>query len=234
MKNFSVKVLCEIAIFAAIGFVLDILQGGIWKGAFANGGSIGLAMVPVFIISYRRGLVPGILCGLLLSLVQMLGGTDVMNASTGWKATFGPFIQIMLDYILAYTVCGVAGAFAGMYKNGSNKKKLIAIICGCVIAGSIKYALHVISGGLFWLGDGSGSFWGIKNDGWLYSFIYNGAYMIPNIIICTIIMVLIAKFYPMFIDVEINSHRDMGYDGEDMKTYADNASIETDLEEDKE
>ena len=233
MKNFSVKVLCEIAIFAAIGFVLDILQGGIWKGAFVNGGSIGIAMVPVFVIAYRRGLVPGIICGLLLSLVQMLGGIYVINGTTGWRSTIGPFLQIMLDYVLAYTVVGFAGAFSGMYKKSNGKTKYIAIICGCILGGMLKYICHVLSGGLFWLGDGSYKFLGVANSSWLYSFVYNGAFSIPNIIICLVIMILIAKFYPMFIDPEINSHRvhDWEKDEDDeIKTYADNASIEEDKE----
>jgi len=215
MKNFSVKVLCEIAIFAAIGFVLDILQGGIWKGAFANGGSIGLAMVPVFIISYRRGLVPGILCGLLLSLVQMLGGIYVINGSSmdGWKQTFGPFLQIMLDYVLAYTVVGLAGAFAKPYWNADKfGKKALFIIIGCLIGGMLKYLCHSLSGVFFWPGE----MWGIS--GAAYSWLYNGLYMIPNIIVCTVVMVLIAKFYPMFIDININSHREMGYELKDEKT----------------
>ena len=219
MKNFSVKVLCEIAIFAAIGFVLDILQGGIWKGAFANGGSIGLAMVPVFIISYRRGLVPGILCGLLLSLVQMLGGIYVINGSSmsGWKQTFGPFLQIMLDYVLAYTVVGVAGAFSGMYKKGDNKAKLIAIICGCVVGGMLKYFCHAASGVFFWPGE----MWGVS--GALYSWLYNGLYMIPNIIVCTVVMIIIAKVYPVF----LNSDED---NKGELNTFADNASIEEEVE----
>ena len=222
MKNFSVKVLCEIAIFAAIGFVLDVLQSGIWKGAFINGGSIGFAMLPVFIISYRRGLVPGILCGLLLSLVQMLGGIYVINATTGWRGTIGPFIQIMLDYVLAYTVVGFAGAFSGMYKKGNSKVKVIAIIIGCLLGGLLKYAGHVISGGLFWLGDGSYKFMGVANSSWLYSFVYNGAFCIPNIIICTGLMILIAKVYPQLLN-----------DGEEAKDtdelnldYADKEGVE--------
>ena len=227
MKNFSVKVLCEIAIFAAIGFVLDILQGGIWKGAFANGGSIGFAMVPIFVICYRRGLIPGLICGLLLSLVQMLGGIYVINGSSmeGWKQTFGPFLQIMLDYILAYTVVGFAGAFAGMYKKGNGKTKYIAIICGCVLGGMLKYFSHAFAGIFFWPGE----MWGVS--GALYSWLYNGLYMIPNIIVCTVVMILIAKFYPMFIDPEVNSHRTHDWESDDeVRTYADNASIEEDKE----
>ena len=222
MKNFSVKVLCEIAIFAAIGFVLDILQSGIWKGAFANGGSIGLAMVPVFIISYRRGLIPGILCGLLLSLVQMLGGIYVINGSSmeGWKQTFGPFLQIMLDYVLAYTVVGFAGAFSGMYKKAnSNKKKYIAILIGCILGGMLKYFSHAFAGIFFWPGE----MWGVS--GALYSWLYNGLYMIPNIIVCTVIMIIIAKFYPVFINPDESSERAKEID--DLNTgYADKEGIE--------
>ena len=222
MRNFSVKVLCEIAIFAAIGFVLDVLQSGIWKGAFINGGSIGFAMLPVFIISYRRGLVPGILCGLLLSLVQMLGGIYVINATTGWRGTIGPFIQIMLDYVLAYTVVGFAGAFSGMYKRGNSKVRVIAIIIGCLLGGLLKYAGHVISGGLFWLGDGSYKFMGVANSSWLYSFVYNGAFCIPNIIICTGLMLLIAKVYPQLLndDEEVKDTDELNLD------YADKEGVE--------
>ena len=222
MKNFSVKVLCEIAIFAAIGFVLDILQSGIWKGAFINGGSIGFAMVPVFVIAYRRGLVPGIICGLLLSLVQMMGGIYVINASSGWRGTIGPFLQIMLDYVLAYTVVGVAGAFSGMYKRGNSKVRVIAIIIGCLLGGLLKYAGHVISGGLFWLGDGSYKFMGVANSSWLYSFVYNGAFCIPNIIICTGLMLLIAKVYPQLLndDEEVKDTDELNLD------YADKEGVE--------
>ena len=197
MSKFNVRILAEIAIFAAIGFVLDVLQGGIWKAAFANGESIGLAMVPVFIICYRRGLVPGLLCGLILSLVQMLPGIYVINqhSLSGWKGTAGPAIQVMLDYVLGYTVVGFAGAFSGLYHKAENKgTKVLWIIVGCAIGSLLKYACHVASGCFFWPGE----MWGVS--GYAYSFLYNGLYCIPNMIICTTVMVLVAVFYPVFIE----------------------------------
>lgn len=202
-KKFSVRVLAEIAIFAAIGFALDALQGGIFKGVFLNGGSIGIAMVPVFIISYRRGLLPGIICGLVLSVIQMLGGVYVISGATydGAMKVLAPFFQILLDYILGYTLVGVAGAFASKYKNSKDSTKLLWIVVGTVIGGLLKYASHVLAGGLFWLNPEI-SFWGVNGGSWLYSFVYNGAYCIPNIVICTSIMVLIAKFYPVFLDAK--------------------------------
>ncbi|MCR5706550.1 MAG: energy-coupled thiamine transporter ThiT [Acholeplasmatales bacterium] len=197
MKKFNVRVLAEIAIFAAIGFVLDVLQGGIWKSAFPNGGSIGFAMIPVFIICYRRGFVPGILCGLILSIVQMLGGIYVINSGSmeGWKSTAGPFVQVMLDYVLGYTVCGFAGCFAGLYHKSETKgQKLLWIIVGCSVGSLLKYASHTLSGCFFWPGE----MWGVS--GYAYSFLYNGLYCIPNWILCTAIMVLVALFYPAFIN----------------------------------
>ena len=203
-KKFSVKVLVEIAIFAAIGFALEILQSGIFKGVFANGGSIGLAMVPVFIISYRRGLIPGLVCGLILSIVQMLGGVYVIGTAeySGAMKVLAPFFQISLDYVLGYTVVGFAGAFAGLYKNSKDfKQKVLWIIVGTVVGGLLKFTCHVLSGGFFWLNPDAGIF-GVNGASWLYTFVYNGAYSIPNIIICTSVMVLIAKLYPIFLNPE--------------------------------
>ena len=203
-QKFTTKVLAEVAIFAALAFALDALQGGMWRGVFVNGGSIGLAMLPILVISYRRGLVPGLLCGLIVSLVQMLGGIYVINASNyeGAMKVLGPFFQIGLDYVLAYTVVGFAGAFHFLFEKEEDiKSKIIWIIVGTVVAGLLKYMCHVLAGGFFWLGDGSDAFMGVNNATWAYSFVYNGAYSIPNIILCTGIMVLIAKLYPQFLKV---------------------------------
>lgn len=202
-EKFSTKVLAEIAIFAALAFALDALQGGIFKGVFVNGGSIGFAMVPVFIISYRRGLLPGLLCGFILSLVQMLGGIYIIQGKTldgAFMQAMGPFIQVMLDYVLAYTVVGFTGALAKKYStSNTTKSKLLWIIVGCVIGGLLKYACHVLAGLWFWPGE----MWGV--GGTAYSFLYNGLYCIPNIVLCTIIMVIIAKAYPQFLNPNLET-----------------------------
>ena len=196
MKKFNVRVIAEIAIFAAIAVVLDILQGGIWKAAFANGGSIGFAMVPIFVIAYRRGLIAGLICGLIVSILQMLGGIYVINSGSldGWKGNAGPYIQVMLDYVLAYTVVGFSGAFAGLYRTSEGKKKVLFVIIGCVIGGLLKYLCHVLSGIFFW----PGKMWGVS--GHAYSWLYNGLYMIPNIVVCTVVMAILAVFYPVFFE----------------------------------
>lgn len=195
-KNLSVKVMAEIGMMVAIGFALDAFQGGVWKGLFPNGGSIGLAMVPIFIIAFRRGLIPGVIAGLILSLIQMLSGIYVIQGaslSNEFLKVCGPFIQIFLDYVLGYTLVGFAGCFFKKYHTSDKNMKYIII--GCVLGGLLKFLSHFLAGVFFWPGE----IFGVSGVG--YSFIYNGLYCIPNIIICTIVMFLIAKYYPQFINV---------------------------------
>lgn len=204
MKNNKLNVAIEIAIFAAIAVVLDMVQSGLFKGLFASGGSIGIAMVPVLIISYRRGFLSGVVCGLIVSLLQMLSGIYVIQGSSfdsAFMQVMGPFFQIMLDYVLAYTLVGFAGIFSKPFKSSNSKgMKATFIIIGSVLGGFLKYLSHVLSGIFFWLGDGSSSFGGVANNTHLYSWVYNGAYSIPNIILCTIIMVIIGLCYSFILD----------------------------------
>lgn len=207
-KNTKLQALIEVAIFSAIAVALDMIQGGLFKGLFANGGSIGFAMLPILIISYRRGLGWGILSGLIVSLLQMLSGIYVVQAAdmpNDFLRAVGPFLQVMLDYVLAYTVVGFAGLFKPMYdKSESFGMKLGSIILGTVVGGLLKYFCHVTAGIVFWLGDGSDSFLGIANSTSLYSWIYNGFYCIPNIIICGIVMAIIGIRYPFLLNSKLN------------------------------
>ena len=211
-KNISTKILAEIAIFAALGLVLDLLSSGIFKGVWVNGGSISIAMIPVFIICYRRGLLPGLLCGFILSIIQLVQAPYVISGAnySGAMKVLAPFFQVMLDYVLGYTVCGFAGLFSKPYKNAETKKqKLIWIIIGCMIGGLLKFLVHFIAGWLFWLGDGSAGFMGVDNSTWVYSFIYNGTNCIPNAIICTLLMMLLASKYEFFLIPKDEYRRDI-------------------------
>jgi thiamine transporter len=111
-----------------------------------------------------------------------------------------PFIQISLDYVLAYFLVGFAGAFARLYAKGKDfKHKVIWIIVGTLVGGGLKFLAH-FAAGYFWLNT-SDSFYGIASDSMLFSFVYNGTYSFPNIILCTLIMVLLAKIAPFLLDV---------------------------------
>jgi len=180
-KILSARGIAEIAIMTAIAFGLDFLQGGLWRGVFVNGGSIGLAMLPILVLAYRRGFVPALISGFILSFLQMLGGVYSIAASW-WKV----LIQICCDYILAYPAVAFAGLFFKKFQSASSKKDMVLwAIIGTLIGGAFKFIFHFISGIAFFP---NSSFTGGPI---VYSLVYNGGYMLPNIIICSIILALI-------------------------------------------
>jgi thiamine transporter len=191
MKRESlVKTMAEVAIFSALGFVLDLVAGLYSKFLFVNGGSIGIAMMCVFFVAYRRGLIPGLATGLIIGLLQLAGGWYTSPlADEGWKA----FIQIGLDYWLAYPLTGFAGVmFRAFQKSETKKGKITMLIIGCAIGGLLKYLCHFLSGVIFWPDD----LWGVGGSV-AYSLLYNGAYMLPSIILSTALLIVLYLRVPV-------------------------------------
>ena len=89
----------------------------------------------------------------------------------------------MLDYIVAFTVIGLAGIFRKAIKN-----QAVALTLGCVLVSVLRYACHVISGATVWAG------LSIPTQAALsYSFVYNATYMIPECIILAISSMYVAS-----------------------------------------
>lgn len=204
----KLQIIAEIAIFGALAFALDILQGGIFRGIFPNGGSIGLAMIPILIIAYRRGIGAGFICGLIVSLLQMLGG--IYAIASKWYLVV---LQIFLDYIIAYPLVAFAGLFRKPYQKSSTKKIQAKFIClGTILGGLLKLVAHYLAGVIFWGYTFPENFIG---GPYFYSLVYNGGYMIPNIILAALILVLINYKQPNLLcpDIEnINEEEVMKYE----------------------
>ncbi len=176
-----VRTVAEAAIMAALAFVLDLLQGVIFDAIpfFANGGSVGIAMLPIIILAVRRGPVVGFLAGLVTGILQMLGGVYAIS-SDWYKVMF----QILLDYTLAYAICGL---FAGFFKyllKSEIKYNIIILSLACVAGGLGKYLCHVLAGYFFWPQE----IWG---GPLAYSILYNGVYMLPSTILCLACVIVI-------------------------------------------
>lgn len=95
------------------------------------------------------------------------------------------FAVILLDYLLAFGVLGLAGLFDKLYQ-----KKKYAILLSAATVTTLRYLCHILSGILIWrcyAPEGQGVF--------LYSLFYNGSYMIPEIVINTAVAAL---FTPLF------------------------------------
>ena len=181
--NSIVRNIAEVGIFAAIGFVLDEIQGIAFASVFTAGGSIGFAMVAVLIVAYRRGGLPAICTGLIMGLLDLITKSYLIT-----------FWQVLLDYILPYALVGTAGFFKPWFDKEENNKKKIFILClGAVVGGLLKFMSHFIVGMLVWAPMGYD--WAIENEA-LYSFAYNIAFTGPSIVLSAIVLVVLFKRAP--------------------------------------
>ena len=190
MKKKNLIVLAEIAIFAAIGFVLDLIANFITR-FFPNGGSIGIAMIAVIIITYRRGIIPGFITGLLMGLLDMTDGYYAI-ADTFFKV----FFQIGFDYLFGYAFVCVCGFIIPLCK----KNFILFTTIGAFIGGMGKYLSHFLSGIFFWPEFPNQPF---LERVW-YSIGYNGSYMIPSIILSAAIICLLAYKAKMIFEIKDN------------------------------
>lgn len=186
-KKTKIITMAEIALFAAIGFVLDFLAG-LYSGFFPFGGSISFALVAVVILSFRRGTISGMICGLIVGLLDLTDG--FYTVADTW---YNSLLQIGMDYIFTYMLVGLVGLAKPLLKKYNTT---LIVTASTLIAGLIKYFCHFLSGVLYWPQYDSQPFF----ERVIYSVGYNGGYMIPTIIVCCIISFLLAlKFKDLFI-----------------------------------
>ncbi len=178
--HLRVQALCEGAILLAVAVVLNYLSQIIFK-SLPQGGSITLAMFPLLLYTHRWGLGRGLLCCFCYGVMDMLLGGGY---AWGWQS-------ILLDYLLAYTALGLGGLFAGKAWG----------IFPCIGVGcAARFAVHHISGlTLYRIIEPTGieglEGLGVFTNPHVYSLVYNGAYMLPNLIIALVIAA--ALYAPM-------------------------------------
>jgi len=166
MKKRNVLWLCESAVMIALSTVLSLV-------AVINmpyGGSVtAFSMVPVILIAYRYGVIRGIATGFIHGLLQMFIGFSNVSYALGISVAAG--IAVMaLDYLVAFTSLGLGGAFKKTLKSQS-----AGLLIGTLLCCAIRFLCHVISGCTVWAGVSIPT-----ADGFIYSLVYNAAYMIPE------------------------------------------------------
>jgi thiamine transporter len=129
----------------------------------AQGGSITFgSMVPILLLALWFGPEIGLLGGMLFGFISLLLGPFIVHP-----------VQVLFDYPLPYLMLGIAGYF--------RYNKYLAV----VIAVLLRYVCHVISGVVFFA-EYAGDIPVLQ-----YSLVYNGTYLIPELIICVIILALL-------------------------------------------
>ena len=186
--------LVKTSILLAIATVLSVVK--LFSMPF--GGTITPAsMMPVILIAYIYGTKWGLFSAFIYGILQMITGINVVSAMflpgesqmVFWHAV----LVCVIDYILAYMMLGFGGVFKNKIKNQS-----LSIALGTFVSMLLTYIMHVVSGYIFY---GAWAEWFFTQDGFysfgktivesfsgnllslIYSVIYNGLYMIPEIII---------------------------------------------------
>ena len=163
--------------FAALCIALSFLLSNIRLYRMPQGGSVTPAsMLPLMLFAYAFGLAPGLLAGLAYGLLQLVQMPTILT----------PF-QVILDYPLAFAVLGLAGVLRGWVQKGGNEYVGLAI--GVCLASVLRFACSTLSGVLFFAEYAEGSGY----TPLVYSVVYNGSYMLPEMLVCLAIALLVGK-----------------------------------------
>ncbi len=177
-KNLALK-LTESAMMIALATVLSFLK----LASLPYGGSITIAsLLPILIIAVRYGVPWGLFTGLVHGTLQLIIDPSPLSY---FSDALSVGAIVLLDYILAFSLVGVAG-FTRKIKNPA-----VSLTLGALIAGFARYICHVISGFTVWAG------FSIPDAAALaYSFVYNATYMLPE----TLVLVSAAYFVATSVD----------------------------------
>ncbi|MBQ8351138.1 MAG: energy-coupled thiamine transporter ThiT [Clostridia bacterium] len=180
----KIRKMAECSMLVALATVLSVLK----LVEMPYGGSITFAsMLPIVIMSYRHGCGWGLISGLLYGVIQQLLGLNSLSYFTTWYSILA---VILLDYVLAFTVLGFAGAFRKKAATQSH-----AMILGSLLACLLRYVLHTVAGCTVWAG------LSIPTEAALiYSIGYNATYMLPE----TIILLITAAYLSSMLDFNRN------------------------------
>ncbi len=128
---------------------------------FPQGGSITLGdMVPLILVAFRYGPGVGFLAGFVFGIIDLIQDPFIVQP-----------IQVLFDYPLPFMAMGLAAYFP--------RHKL----AGATVAVFGRFVCHFISGVLFFASyapKGMSPYW--------YSFAINGSILLPELIICLIIL----------------------------------------------
>jgi len=176
--HIRVRALTEGAIFVALAFVLSFVK----LYELPNGGSLTPAMFPILLYALRWGLGRGLGAGFVFGLLQLI--FDGAYA-WGWQS-------MVLDYLLAFAPLGLAGLFRG---------KAWGIFPGTLIGCLGRFAVHYLSGVTIYriIEPTSIPGFGTYDNPHLYSLVYNGSYMLPNLLLALllagVLYVPLKRFY---------------------------------------
>ena len=203
------KMLTESSLLIAMAIVLELVAE-MFIPEMPFGGQVTLvSMLAIVLISYRHGVKWGLLSGVVYAALEMVIGAKTVAAAfqpdyfgTGVLIA-NALLMCLLDYVLAFTVLGIGGCFRNKIQNPG-----LSLCLGSIVALSCRYLCHILSGYILF---GSYAEWFFTQEGFpawganlvaslnpqllalAYSVVYNGMYMIPEIVFTAVAALLLSK-----------------------------------------
>ena len=177
-RSQRIRTLCECALMLALAVGLSYIV--LIRMPF-DGTVTAFSMLPICLVSIRHGVRWGLGTAFCYSWFQILQG-----GVFGYGLTPGMLIaSLFLDYILAFTVLGLAGLF--------RKKGVPGMVGGIVMVCALRFLVHFFAGVVLWANYEQFMAFGVEwiNRPVLYSVCYNGAYMLPETVLTVIGSVLL-------------------------------------------
>ncbi len=182
-KITKTQILAESAIMAALSIAIFAVSDMLpWPFLYGGGFSI-FGQVPIILVSYRHGIKNGLSAALVLAMFEMMMGYKNFTYVTGLAAYL---IVAFADYIVAFGCLGLGGMFRDKF--GGRQSLEMAIGGGVVCV--IRFVCHYISGVTIWKGYCPE---GMAVE--LYSFFYNGSYMLIELLLTVIGSMAIGKIF---------------------------------------
>lgn len=174
MKNErSTLLIAEIAIMASLAVILDLMT---LLRFWPQGGSVSLAMVPILIMAFRRGVKAGVLTGLIFGSINMMINPFIVH-----------WLQALLDYPVAFAVVGLAGIFAVKADQTMGRRALM-IVFGVFLGIGLRFVSHFIAG-VIWFGEFAPEGTPVV----VYAFTYNISYLFPSLLVCLAIVIMLSN-----------------------------------------
>lgn len=167
MKKNSTRMLTEAGLMIAAAQILSYVK--IYEAPFGGSVTAG-SMIPIIIFALRWRLKSGLLAGTAYGILQFLLGGEIYTLH---------IVSVLFDYVVAFGLLGLAGIFRSSIKG---------VFVGTCLGIIGRFICHVISGVVVWAAYAPEGM-----NPLVYSVLYNGSYLLPEMAISLVIVGLLYK-----------------------------------------
>lgn len=158
------RFISEVAVTVSLAVICSLIK--VWE--MPQGGSVALTMIPILLVSLRCGAWAGMVSGAIYGVVSLLIAGVIYHP-----------MSVVLDYVLAFGILGVAGFF---------KKDALGITCGTALGVFGRFICSTISGAVLFA-----EYAPVGQNPWVYSVIYQATYLVPELIITLLCLLFLFK-----------------------------------------